>query len=37
MAARRWHMEDWRKIYTRLDAEWLKLPWCARNLHGTLG
>jgi hypothetical protein len=33
---RKWHNEDWRKIYTRLDGAWLSLPWVARGLASDL-
>lgn len=33
---RKWHNEDWRKIYTRLDGSWLALPWVARGLASDL-
>jgi hypothetical protein len=34
--SRKWHLEDWRKIYTRMTASWLSLPWCARGLASDL-
>jgi hypothetical protein len=33
---RRWHLEDWRKIYTRMESDWLALPWVARGLASDL-
>jgi hypothetical protein len=34
--ARRWYNEDYRKLYTRQDAAWLKLSFCARGLADHL-
>lgn len=34
--ARRWHNESWRKLYTRMEGQWLRLPALARGLASDL-
>lgn len=34
--ARRWDREDWRKLYSRVDARWLALPLLTRGLGSEL-
>ena len=34
--ARHWHNESWRKLYTRMDGKWLRLPVLCRGLASEL-